>query len=679
MYKHFSSALLIMSLVAGYPALHAQVEKQFDLGSKTVRPHLRILDVSYTADSLLVLSFPDSAQVVFSQKFADLGDAAAFFFFERLQPISRDSAVTRSAWKAFTGEYADLREAAFWNKCQDSGVICGQYSLYPLFSSEKILDLQYDGRIFRARFPAAQYDSSLYMMDLTESFLTGFIADRCLHNWNGPRIRMSDTAAKAVASVVAKQFVADMQKKKLADEKNARLAQLSGDVGSIVDEMSKYQDVAFTVALKKDAIVTEYSGHRCHVIHKSDKRKKDPKDQKTGDRKMVVDSVWISTNDYMISTVRVFAHDQQNPQKTTRYVNIIPLAVASMVSQMKTDNSVLIEESIGHKLFGRNDINYLHFNEVMDLFPGTSTFLTDYIPEDTAFMLTRKQPAAAVRKDVPASFFHIAAYTDMNGFIDNTVPNGKLQVEGYCVIPMNTRCKKMWMGNSFTLFKDVLPELCLSKVGDDNRLLTVRIDTFSVDSVKHVNNLQLYQHINFWAGGRINVFTTEGRNSNSTFYFNYRFRYMKCQFADTLFGNKRIFTSWAVSHEMEFYFERKLSKQFSLGLVLQMDFLQLYDNSIRVSCGKIYNDDRDNRFVPETILHFNSLALLNKIWTAPQFIWTPQINLEYRSRNSPYKSAFARIAFPSSFISHNGYLVAQIGISRPLSTLFSSQKKSSEK
>ncbi|HET6993311.1 MAG TPA: hypothetical protein VFJ43_18390, partial [Bacteroidia bacterium] len=343
------------------------------------------------------------------------------------------------------------------------------------------------------------------------------------------------------------------------------------------------------------------------------------------------------------------------------FVNTDPLPVASQSSITRTKNAVLSEET---KRRRKDNKLFIRFTDVISIDPGKGGFITDYIPKDEPVLLNNKHNEIPVMKPSIASSFRINAFSDLNGFLQDGSPNGKLQTEALCIIPMRT---KSTFRTNTTFFKDILPEICISKLGDDNRLLTVNVDT--TNKIKYVNHFDVIHHVNFWGGLRMNVFTIDSRNTNSTFFVNFRARFMRTELADTLYGNDHLFNTLSAFYELEFYYRRSITRLFSVDISFSAGILKMYDNTVRLSYGPGYDDYRLMTYHPGFTMHPDTPDFFKNLGkTAPMFIYTPQMIIKYKMRKNNAKVVFLRMSFPNSLSVNNGYLVAQFGFSSPITS-----------
>jgi hypothetical protein len=500
------------------------------------------------------------------------------------------------------------------------------------------------------------------------------------------------TSLDSIAAAFSEEFAKYQSTQEAVAVKQAQI----DEARDVLEDMTVARGTAFTVFLgtpgtnKIPEKINMYTSKYKDINKKSAKRKpfennisaySNNKTENNQQTTLTIDSVYLSFANYVLTTVRVYAHENNTAAKQHVFINPRPLSVSSPRALEFTRNALLREE-VGKK---RNqDVNFIYLNTILTFDPGKENLLTDYIPQDINIVLSATNLSSIIRKASPASSFRVNVFTDLTGFLDSDAPNGKLQTEVNCIIPMRTRVSNVftpaYSRSSITFLKTLVPEICVAKLGDDNRQLTVNYDPLR--NMAHVNHFKIYQHVNFWGGGRINLFTLEDRNQNSLFYLNFRFRYMRTQFSDTIDSQNRIFSSMSVFYEVELYYKRKMMRHFSLDLAFSAGLFKLYDNSLSLSYGTIYGDNRDNIFTGNRMpQNLNWDALRSADFSkslSPKMIYTPIMILKYNKPGSRASGMFLRIAFPNSFSNNNAFLIANIGYIRPLESLIKTVPKSTK-
>jgi uncharacterized coiled-coil protein SlyX len=367
-----------------------------------------------------------------------------------------------------------------------------------------------------------------------------------------------------------------------------------------------------------------------------------------------------------------------------RNMRIIP--VASHFSIERAHEEYLVSD----------DFTYMiRVGDILNIKPNDSLALNIYLPDKQMITLTlnSNHESQTITKPSVNNYFNIAVFSDLNGYLGDNQPNGKLQTEVRAILPIWTRTirtsktkplpertlfrakKKMYPPGyppAFTPFKSVMPEFCVSKFGTENRFLPVQYtyqftDSLHTDSVanKHVNHLNLLQYANLWVGGGLNVLSIEGQNSSSSIYINFRFRLMRTELADSLHPTGKTNNVIFASFEPEIIWRMRVHNNFSLEFGYSFNMLKLYNNEYNLSYGRIYGDLRDTTYV-------STGGTFRK---SNQVIYTPQFTLRYNPPGKPLNGAFFRMQFPNNLRTRNAYLILQIGIQRPISSFTSRTPK----
>ncbi|MCU0433697.1 MAG: hypothetical protein MUC87_09620 [Bacteroidia bacterium] len=652
------------------------------------------LFIGFSDSSRIDIFFPDSKQDTCSKQFLLFSSEAAQKWIETILTDSAGAenadSLTASAYSAYYAWLTQKQIEQRTYECKEGKLFCRQYG-YTSGQTFSLVTLAFAPGKLHIWFEKEGVTTTYALYNTQAATISTLLRD---NNKTLKDVPAAEVNFDSIAALFFGELTAHLKNQQLIQEKQNQL----DEARSVVEDMAVQRGVALTVFLGKPGNQTIPKKVQIYEaaykkVNKKSARKR-PYKYEPGNGKdtleinksttVTIDSVYLSFANYVLTTVRVYAHEESGSRKPHVFINPQPLSVSSPRALEYTCNAMLREE-ISLK---RNDkVKYLYLSDILTLDPAKEKIITDYIPQDTNLVLHACRLNAAIRKSTVASSFRVNAFTDLTGFLDSDAPNGKLQTEIHCIIPMRTRVssvlKPAYSRSSITFLKTLVPELCVAKLGDDNRLLTVNVDTaFKVPTsdstsvlttVAHVNHFKVFQHANFWGGGRVNLFTIEDRNQNSLFYINFRFRYIRTQFADTLLSRDRVFNSLSVFYETEFYYKRRIMKNFTLDLAFSAGLFKLYDNSLSLSYGTMYGNNRDNSFtgnhMPENIFK----AFWNKEFRqslSPRMIYTPMMILRYTKYGSRANGMFIRIAFPNSFSNNNAFLIAHIGYIRPLESLF---------
>ena len=648
------------------------------------------LSVKITGDSAIELKF---AAETFSRVFAKPGSDASVKWIATILAdtagVASSDSITEALFSNYRLHQYNKNLAERVKACSAGLIFCRQYSLTPSGKYSLML-LSYDNSRLTIDYELAGESATYQCLSTTASTIKTILSA------NTASLKIADeetTSLDSIAAVFSEEFAKYQSTQEAVAVKQAQI----DDLRSVVQDMTVIRDTAFTVFLGAPGATTlpkQIKMYTCTFgeAHRLSSRKKradldamystpkSKKDSSAGKQQVTmplqktlsVDSAFLSFSSYTLATVRIYTHENTPEQTPHVFTNSRPLSIASPRSLEYTRNALLREEIITK---GGMSIPVIYLKDVLSFDPGKGGFITDYIPRDTNIILRSKHLSQPVRKPSPASLFRVGIFTDLSGFLDSEAPNGKFQTEVTCIIPMRSRGARIpfMRGRSFTWLKTIVPEICVSKLGDDNRLLLVNVDTTS--NIAHVNHFNVFQYVNFWGGGRINLFAIEDRNLNSSCWVNFRFRYMRTQFADTLYNRDRIFTGLSVFYETEIYYKRKMTRNFAIDLSVSAGVIKMYDNSVALSYSTIYGDKRDNVFRPLAALRLSDPDFFKELRSrkvTDRLIVTPMMIIKYTKRDSKANGAFIRISFPNSFNNNNGFLMAQVGYIRPFESLFRS-------
>ncbi len=538
-------------------------------------------------------------------------------------------------------------------------------------------------------------DSSIVLNDMSKGVISAYISTALDKRFNAkPGGESAGMAALKTANQVADDYIAFINELKA----EATLVKKQTEAARALEGIDSLYEKAFFVRLNiidKDNLVP------LTLMDVPKKKKGDASPVNTAAGYIKVERVTLGFSNWNLGNVVVYGKVKStgslayDSSITLNNIRVIPVSSRNVLS--KIVNEPLKNTS------GKYGIT---LSQVISITPNDSLVFDLYVPQRT-FMEFRVDGPDLVKhamKPSIASYFNYAIFGDLTGYIQDDAPNGKFQTEISAMLPLLVRPMRNYnrIPNvksrrfSFFLGKSFAPEICLAKFGTDNRFLPVQyndhvvvydpaikdslvpIDTISV---KHINNMDALQFANFWAGGRFNVFAIEGKNPSWAIYFNFRFRYIKTELADTSRGFNKMPQVRSVSNEPEITFKRKISRNFYAEMGVSVNMLRLYSNAYELSFEKQYGDARDSAFVVTPPIKFFNFVDLRKDQNAffnpdfrKQLIWTPQITLRYNPPSSPMSGAFVRIAYPFNSSQNNSFLIAQIGISKPVTNLLAKAK-----
>lgn len=525
-------------------------------------------------------------------------------------------------------------------------------------------------------------DSSMQLGSLSRDIVVNYVAFILKK-----RFQMPDAEALRMAGAVGDDFVkytADKDKKAALDK---RQAELGGALAGIDSLYERAFFVALNIQNPSNTIPLQYTPKGCG------KKNKTVPDNVL--KEIKVERVTLGFSNWILGNVVVYGRVKSLKSKnfdsliTLNNIRVIPVSSRNYLS--KIQNEPLVNSS---------GVYSISLSQVVSITPNDSLVFDLYVPQRTYIELrpaatgSANTPPAAVSKPSIASYFNYAIFGDLTGYIQDDAPNGKFQTEVSAMLPLWLRPVRIKQKPSQRfrrvspfILKSFAPEICFAKFGTDNRFLPVEyftsIDTARPNTVsdtmliKHVNNMDVLQFANFWAGGRFNILTIEGKNPSWAVYFNFRFRYLKTELADTSRGFNLLPQVRTVSYEPEISFKRKISRNFYADMGVSVNMLRLYSNAYELSFQKQYGDGRDSAFDATPRIKFSDFLTGNaftKQEYRKQLIWTPQITIRYSPPNSPMSGAFVRISYPFNSSQNNSFLIAQIGISKPITNLLNKAK-----
>lgn len=533
-------------------------------------------------------------------------------------------------------------------------------------------------------------DSSIVLNNMSKEVISAYISTALDKRFNAkPGGESAGIAELKTANQVADDYMAFVNGLKA----EATLVKKQTEAARALDGIDSLYEKAFFVRLN---ILDKNNLVPLTLMDVPKKKKGDAAPPNTAAGYIQVERVTLGFSNWNLGNVVVYGKVKStgslayDSSITLNNIRVIPVSSRNMIA--KIVNEPLKNTS------GKYGVN---LSQVISITPNDSLVFDLYVPQRTFMEFHVDEPELVQHAMKPsiASYFNYAIFGDLTGYIQDDAPNGKFQTEISAMLPLLVRPMRNYnripnvRSRRFSLFvgKSFAPEICLAKFGTDNRFLPVqyftRIDTTLANTaddttlIKHINNMDALQFANFWAGGRFNVFALEGKNPSWAIYFNFRFRYIKTELADTSRGFNKLPQVRSVSYEPEITFKRKISRNFYAEMGVSVNMLRLYSNAYELSFEKQYGDGRDSVFVVTPRIKFFNFVNLNKNENAffnpdfrKQLIWTPQITLRYNPPSSPMSGAFVRIAYPFNSSQNNSFLIAQIGISKPVTNLLAKAK-----